>query len=212
MSPHCNTASNCRRNKTMKENTEKINGLISLEGGFSLVELMVSLVIGLLIVLGAGQLYLTSKQSYNRMDDLAKRQESLRVISDLVSLDVRTSVGIVNNSADQTILNMTYDSGVRSKDPYCGSTNDLLEVKYSFVSSDLMIQVRCGSSPSLSSAQSLIEEIDGVTFNVGLDSSGTTADGIFVRMTVIFPAMVPSETLDKRQYTFMVARRNNILH
>lgn len=213
MSLRSNTASNCRRTRSMKKSTKKNHGLRdSVEGGFSLVELMVALVIGLLIVLGAGQLYLTSKQSYNRMDNLAKRQESLRVISDLVSFDVRTSVEITNNSADQTVLNMTYDSGVRSNDPYCGSANNLLEVRYSFVSPELMIQVRCDPDASLSSSQSLIEGIEGVNFNVELDASGTTGDGLFVQITVIFPEIGPSEPLEKRQYTFMVARRNNILH
>lgn len=194
----------------MKTYAEKKHGFMSREGGFSLVELMVALAIGLLIVLGAGQLFLTSKQSYNRMEDLAKRQESLRVISDLVSLDVRTSAGIVDNSADQTVLDMTYDSGVRSNDPYCGGTSDLQEIKYSFVSQSLQVQVDCGSG--LSSSQPLIEEIDGVNFNVGLDSSGTTVDGLFVQMVVTFPEMVSGEPLENRQYTFMVARRNNILH
>ena len=50
----------------------------NIQSGFSLVELMIALVIGLLILLGAGQLFVMSKQSYDQMAALAMRQQSIR--------------------------------------------------------------------------------------------------------------------------------------
>lgn len=59
--------------------------------GFSLVELMIALVVGLIVILGAGQLFFMSLQSFGRMDSLAQRQESLRYIVDVMSDDVRSA-------------------------------------------------------------------------------------------------------------------------
>lgn len=61
------------------------------EGGFSLVELMVALVIGLLVVFGASSIFVSMKGSFNRLGGLADRQEAIRYISDSIMMDVRVS-------------------------------------------------------------------------------------------------------------------------
>ncbi len=177
-----------------------------------MVELMVALAIGLLILFGVGQIFVASKQSYNQMEALASRQQSLRAISDLVSLDVRTSTDVVDNTSDKTVLEMAYSGGARSSDPYCTGGSDLLEVKYDFDSSggELLVDVNCGGG--YSGGQALIGDLEDVVFDVGLDSSGSSAGGLYVEMSVTFPEMSVGEPLDNRQYTFMVARRENILH
>ncbi|MWJ29035.1 prepilin-type N-terminal cleavage/methylation domain-containing protein [Halomonas sediminis] len=45
--------------------------------GFTLVELMVAMVIGTIIVLGAGQLFLTTFQTFRQVDELSRKQETL---------------------------------------------------------------------------------------------------------------------------------------
>ncbi|MBB3231872.1 PilW family protein [Halomonas stenophila] len=191
----------------MKLHAEKMQDFKKRESGFSLVELMIALVIGLLIVLGAGQLFLTSKQSYNQMEALAERQEALRAITDLISLDIRTSSDITDNSADQSVLHMSYGSGVRENDPYCAGANKLNDVTYSFADQDLQVQVVCGSA---SSGGSLVNGIESMQF--ALDPSLSAAEGLFVKVEVTFPAIMSGEPVSKRKYSFMVARRNNILH
>ncbi len=177
------------------------------ESGFSLVELMIALVVGLVIILGAGQLFVASKQSYNQMDALAARQEALRAISDLVSLDVRTSSDIVDNSSDQSVLHMSYGSGVRTSDPYCGGAGELQEVRYSFSDQTLQVQVDCGSGLA---GGALINDVESMQFT--LDPGFSAAEGLFVKVDVTFPQLGSGETIAKRKYSFMVARRNNILH
>lgn len=61
------------------------------DSGFSLVELMVALVVGLLITLGAFQLFVTSKKSFDNSLAIMERQESLRFLMDSISYDVRSS-------------------------------------------------------------------------------------------------------------------------
>lgn len=45
--------------------------------GFTLVELMVAMAIGTIIILGAGQLFLTTFQTFRTVDELSRKQESL---------------------------------------------------------------------------------------------------------------------------------------
>ncbi|HEY9816904.1 MAG TPA: prepilin-type N-terminal cleavage/methylation domain-containing protein, partial [Candidatus Obscuribacterales bacterium] len=59
--------------------------------GFSLVELMVALVISLLITLGAFQLFLVGKKSFDHELALAERQSSLRFLVDSISYDIRSA-------------------------------------------------------------------------------------------------------------------------
>lgn len=59
--------------------------------GLSLIELMISLVVGLLLLGGLIQIYLSSKQSYNAQEQLARMQESGRFAMDLITTDLRRS-------------------------------------------------------------------------------------------------------------------------
>ncbi len=57
--------------------------------GFSLVELMVALVIGLIIILGAGQLFLTSSQNFRAAQDLSRTSSDVFFFSDYLVKDFR---------------------------------------------------------------------------------------------------------------------------
>ncbi|AJY49406.1 PilW family protein [Halomonas sp. KO116] len=57
--------------------------------GFTLVELMVAMVIGSVIILGAGQLFLTTFQTFKKVDELSRKQESLIFIAQKVTSEIR---------------------------------------------------------------------------------------------------------------------------
>lgn len=57
--------------------------------GFSLVELMVALVIGLIIVLGAGQIFLMGFQSFRQIELLGNKQSALSFATEMLIRDVR---------------------------------------------------------------------------------------------------------------------------
>jgi type IV pilus assembly protein PilW len=61
------------------------------QGGLSLIELMITLLVSLLVIGGLLQVYLSSKQSYNAQEQLARMQESGRFAMDLVTADLRRS-------------------------------------------------------------------------------------------------------------------------
>lgn len=57
--------------------------------GFSLVELMVAMVIGLVIILGAGQLFLTGLQSGRQVEALGEKQAALNFATEVLLRDIR---------------------------------------------------------------------------------------------------------------------------
>lgn len=57
--------------------------------GFSLVELMVALVLGLLVVGGATSVFVSNRQTYRTAESLARVQESARIAFELMARDVR---------------------------------------------------------------------------------------------------------------------------
>ncbi len=62
--------------------------------GFSLVELMISLVLGLVLIGGAVALYLTSQQSSRNHEGLARVQEGARFALDEMAREIRTAGAI----------------------------------------------------------------------------------------------------------------------
>ncbi|QSX75155.1 prepilin-type N-terminal cleavage/methylation domain-containing protein [Lysobacter arenosi] len=64
-----------------------------LASGFSLIELMISLVLGLLVVAAAGTLFMANRQTYTATESLGRLQENARVAFELMSRDVREAGG-----------------------------------------------------------------------------------------------------------------------
>ncbi len=61
----------------------------SKQQGFSIVELMVALLLGLFLVSGVTAMYVSNKQSYRMTDNISRLQESLRFSLDFMSSDIR---------------------------------------------------------------------------------------------------------------------------
>lgn len=67
------------------------SGIVSSERGFSLVELMVAMVIGLIVVLVVGTLFMNSRQTYMAQDANSRLQENARYATELFGRQVRTA-------------------------------------------------------------------------------------------------------------------------
>ena len=50
--------------------------------GFSLVELMVTIAVALLLLVGIARVFITSKQSYRVQESTSRMQENIRIASD----------------------------------------------------------------------------------------------------------------------------------
>lgn len=57
--------------------------------GFSLIELMIAMTIGLIVLAGVGYLYVESRQAFRSMDNLSRMQESARYALEVMARDIR---------------------------------------------------------------------------------------------------------------------------
>ncbi|MGB1270711.1 MAG: PilW family protein [Endozoicomonas sp.] len=78
-----------------------------LEKGFSLVEMLVALVLGLVLFTGVGHLVLASNKSWVLQDELARIQENARLALDILSQDIR-SAGYTGCPPQASLANALY--------------------------------------------------------------------------------------------------------
>lgn len=139
------------------------------QSGFTLIELMVALVLGLLVVLGATQLFLTSSQSFRSIEDVNKRQEVVSYISNIIGYEFRVSVsgsGPVASGSEDVVnqgdrLKIEF-SGDKYK-PYCPSgTSEMNAIGYYLDGQALMIEAQCDGFTQ--AAQEVITGISEVMF------------------------------------------------
>ncbi|WP_277950336.1 prepilin-type N-terminal cleavage/methylation domain-containing protein [Halomonas sp. YLGW01] len=81
------------------------------QSGFSLVELMIAMVIGLIIVLGAGQLFLVGVQNFRQVELLGNKQAALTFSAEMVVRDIRRADNSTiswDESADPHTLSLEF--------------------------------------------------------------------------------------------------------
>jgi type IV pilus assembly protein PilW len=72
--------------------TRKIdNGLNSKQKGFTLLELMIAMVLGLILVAGVIQIFISNKQAYRVTDAHSKLQDNARFALEVLSSDIRSA-------------------------------------------------------------------------------------------------------------------------
>lgn len=71
----------------------QFNGARRAQSGFTLVELMISLVLGLLVAGAAAGIFLSNQRTFRATDSLARIQENARVAFELMARDVREAAG-----------------------------------------------------------------------------------------------------------------------
>lgn len=80
------------------------------QAGLTIVELMVTLAIGLVLMLGATGVLITNQRAFNTTESLSLIQENSRIAVDMISRDIREAGGhpcLVMNLADHTGGNQT---------------------------------------------------------------------------------------------------------
>ncbi len=58
------------------------------QAGFSLVEMMIAVVIGMILIAGAYRLFVGSTRSYKQQDDLSRLQENVRLATQVMARDI----------------------------------------------------------------------------------------------------------------------------
>lgn len=172
--------------------------------GFTLVELMVALVLGLLVVLGASQLFLTSSQTFRSIEELNRRQEVVSYISNMLSQEVRQSRvvspvgpgGAEVNESGRLKLEF-YDSD--EYNPYCSSVTDkMVGVEYflDIETSSLIVEANCNNPSGPEARQEIIRGIAGIRFES--DGAGVYVD---VVITLLPSGVPPSSDIVAMRFT-----------
>lgn len=79
-----------------------------LNRGYSIVELMISMTIGLLIIAAIGVLYVANKQTFLTQDDASRLQETSQAVFDILGYHIRQA-GFVDISDDSDRVKMMLD-------------------------------------------------------------------------------------------------------
>jgi type IV pilus assembly protein PilW len=74
------------------------HGMSKRQTGITLVEVLISLVLGLLLVGAATGIYLSNRQTFRQVENLARLQENARIAFELMGRDIREAGGIVCGS------------------------------------------------------------------------------------------------------------------
>ena len=93
--------------------------------GMTLIELMISIVLGLLLVAVVIQIYVGSKSTYNKQEDLSRLQENGRVAIDVIGRMARVSGFKSNPAADYSTIFPTSAPAITGTAGVAGSSDSL---------------------------------------------------------------------------------------
>ncbi|ABI37935.1 Prepilin-type cleavage/methylation-like protein [Shewanella sp. MR-4] len=81
--------------------------------GFTLIELMISLTLGLVVMLGASQIFVSVNKAYVETQRFSQLQGDLSLISDMLASDVRaaSSVIVASDANGNSILTLVLATG-----------------------------------------------------------------------------------------------------
>ncbi|SFU91378.1 PilW family protein [Halomonas korlensis] len=94
--------------------------------GFSLIELMVAMVIGLIIILGAGQLFLTVFQTNRQVEMLGEKQAAVNFAVDILLRDIRRANTVTWDSSSSELKLVVTNRGDISTG--CATGDDVAKV------------------------------------------------------------------------------------
>lgn len=156
--------------------------ILNRQAGFSLVEMMVAMVLGLLVILGAGQLFLTGLQSFRLVEHLNRVQEVVSYVNNVIGYELRQasagtgpvesgSTAVVETS-NRLLIRFPPSIGASYK-PYCPSgTSEMPAIEYDFHSESGSIRVAATCDGNVVAPQPVVSGLSSVTFEADVASAG----------------------------------------
>lgn len=196
-----------------------IRGLSRPAGGygFSLVELLVAMALGVLLVAAAGTLFVATRQMSLEQERIAEMNENLRFAADFMARDIRAAGLLASGAFDLTHgvepADPTEDEQeaftVRKAGMNClGDTGPWMASVYS-VQGD---RLRCGNDATPPQTQPLVSGV------LSLKAVALNADGdpdwdqpVALRIELVLKRDAGSQVLT-RTLEFVVSLRNAVLH
>ncbi|MCH4564494.1 prepilin-type N-terminal cleavage/methylation domain-containing protein [Halomonas sp. EGI 63088] len=194
-----------------------LNRGLARQRGFTLVELMVALVIGLLVILGATQLFVSGRQALNRVEELTWRQSNLDYVAETLFREIRIANGQVapvsggGKVSSSANLLIEFDESSSGYDPYCGGDR-LVGVEYFKLtdSDSLRMQVKCSSASEydLYSAEGVevIEGVRSLEFRGDITSGGSP----YIEVDIGF-SLMSGESSTTADVSYVVTNRKKVI-
>lgn len=107
---------------------------VSRYQGFSLIELMIAMVIGLILLAGVGTVFISTQQTLQTKRALDNAQEALRYAHQSISRIVKS--GEINDASDANRLVITFNRSAVTPDCLGGDLDAEVEVVYSLNPND----------------------------------------------------------------------------
>lgn len=168
--------------------------------GFSLVELMVAMVIGLIIILGAGQLYLTVFQTNRQVETLSEKQAAVNFAVEALLRDIRrANVGSIQPGSNELKLVVPNRGDVAG----CADGADVTKV-YSLSGGDLQLSQQCTGMPSVTDF--IVSAFDPNGPNKGFDVQADSTSGVWL---VYFDLIATDRVGDADSLVFYAVNRTS---
>ncbi len=173
------------------------------ERGFTLIEIMVSMVISSLVIAGIYGVYTIQQRSYTVQEQVTEMQQRLRSAVDFMSRDIRMA-GYYRDgigckiSAGQALLTVQPDRFVFQ---YCESDGTdwvINRVTYSLNAGELRRELKQGKSGG--QTRTLAEGIDGIEFRY-LQADGVTPATVAGAIRVVQMSILIRSSYPDRNYT-----------
>lgn len=190
-----------------------------LQSGFTLIELMVALVIGLIIILGAGQLFLMGFQTFRQTELLGNKQAALTFATETLIRDIRRanvdSVSGPEISFDDAAGELRIEISNNGDTGDC-SDGDMVVRIYRLSSAavsasegwSLNMGQRCGTDPSGSDFEPLVTGFTDGGF--GRDAVETDeANGVWVLQFQLMKSREDATETD--DFVFRAVNRNEAI-
>lgn len=142
--------------------------------GFTLVELMIAMTIGLFLVGGALAVYLQSRQAFRTADRIARVQELARYAMDIIEPDVRMA-GLWGNALSAA-----------------GGANIANAV------ADSVISPNCGANWIGDAAHPIDGRDNGARLSAGCSASNVGSDALIVRRTAVADSALDADKIQVR--------------
>lgn len=123
------------------------------QGGFTLVELMIALVLGLVVVAATGSIFMSNKRLYGSTETVGRIQENQRVAFELLARDVREAAGTPCSAASPPVNMLqsgkntfwsSFGNGLSGTDGG-GTANDRVDL---YMANDGDIEISSHTNPS----------------------------------------------------------------
>ena len=155
---------------------------VSRHQGFSLIELMIAMVIGLILLAGVGTVFVSAQQTSQIKRDLDNAQEALRYVHQSVSRIVR--VGTIDDSSDGEKLIITMNRSAAIPDCLGKDNEGEVTVEYSLNGNHLECSVDGETGIVARNVTTFGIQYESLNGNAWNDTDST--DAVSVRVSLAF--------------------------